>query len=59
MAFFKVKITETYCRTVEIEADDSEKAYDSVDEMIKDGEVDLPCNGGDYEYERKIEVSEL
>ena len=58
MAKFKVKITEIYHRTVDIEADSPEQAYDTVDEMVGEGEIDLPCDGGDYDYERELEVNE-
>ena len=32
--------------------------YDKVDTMINDGEIDLPCDGGNYGYKRELEVKE-
>ena len=55
---YKVDITETYKRTVFVEATDSDEAYEKVDEMINDGEVDLPCDGDGYNYERYLHVME-
>ena len=59
MKTFKVNITETYARTIEVEAEDQYDAYDKIDVLINDGEIDLPCDGGHYDYERKLEVNEL
>lgn len=59
MKTFKVDITETYNRVIEIQAEDEYDAYDKVDEMINDGEIDLPCDGGKYDYKRELEVNEL
>lgn len=53
---YKVDITETYKRTVEIEADSSEEAYDRADEMVNEGIIDLPCDGDGYTYERFLTV---
>lgn len=47
---YRVDITETYKRTVEIEADNLEEVYDHVNDMVDNGEIDLPCDGGDYDY---------
>lgn len=54
---YKVDVIETYKRTVEIEADSSEEAYDKVDEMVNNGEIDLPCDGVGYGYERFLTVN--
>lgn len=59
MKTFKVDITETYNRVIEVQAEDEYDAYDKVDEMINDGEIDLPCDGGKYDYKRELEVNEL
>lgn len=59
MTTFKVNITETYARTIEVEAKDQYDAYDKIDVLINDGEIDLPCDGGYYDYERKLEVKEI
>ena len=44
MAKYKVKFTEIYHRTIDIEADSPEQAYDIVDEMVSEGDIDLPYN---------------
>ena len=59
MKTFKVNITETYARTIEVEAEDQYDAYDKIDVLINDGEIDLPCDGVHYDYERKLEVKEI
>lgn len=59
MKTFKVNITETYARTIEVEAEDQYDAYDKIDVLINDGEIDLHCDGGHYDYERKLEVKEI
>lgn len=59
MKTFKVDITETYNRVIEVQAEDEYDAYDKVDTMINDGEIDLPCDGGNYDYKRELEVKEL
>lgn len=47
MKKFKVEIVEEYRRTVEIEAEDEDEAYEMVDEKVAEGEIDLPCDGDD------------
>lgn len=59
MKTFKVNITETYARTIEVEAEDQYDAYNKIDVLINDGEIDLPCDGEYYDYERKLEVKEI
>lgn len=54
---YKVQITETYKRTIEIEADSSDEAYEKVDEMVSEGVIDLPCDGDNYDYERYLTVN--
>lgn len=54
---YKVDITETYKRTIEVEAEDSDEAYEKVDEMVNEGIIDLPCDGDDYDYERYLMVN--
>lgn len=58
MKTFKVKITEAYTREIEVRAENGYDAYDKVDTMINDGEIDLPCDGGNYGYKRELEVKE-
>ena len=53
---YNVEITETYQRTVEIEAENEDDAYEKVDEMINNGEIDLPCDGEEYDYSRELFV---
>lgn len=59
MGMFEVNITETYTRTIKVEAEDQYDAYDKVDVLINGGEINLPCDGGNYEYERKLGVKEM
>ena len=53
---YEVDITETYKRTVEILATSEDNAYELVDELVNDGKIDLPCDGGDYDYSRDLFV---
>lgn len=48
-----------YYEVIEIQAEDEDDAYEKVDTMINDGEIDLPCDGGKYDYKRELEVNEL
>lgn len=59
MLKFKVDITETYKRTMELEAADEDAAYDQIEEQIMKGEIDLPRDGKDYNYNRELLVSEV
>lgn len=59
MALFKVDITETYKRTITVEAADCDKAYEIVDNKITEGEINLPCDGGDYSYERYLYTGKM
>ena len=56
---FKVEIVETYRRYVEVEAQDEDAAYQEIDDKIAEGEIDLPCDGEDYKYDRELFVSEV
>lgn len=56
MKTYKVKITEVYTREIEVQAENRYDAYDKVDTMINEGEIVLPCNGGNYDYKRELEV---
>lgn len=58
MKKFKVDITETYKRTIEIEAESEDEAYEMVDEKIMEGKIDIPCDGGGYNYSRDLFVNE-
>lgn len=57
MKKYKVQIEERYKRTIEIEADSSDEAYEKADEMVSEGVIDLPCDGDDYDYERFLTVN--
>ena len=57
MKKFKVEIVEEYRRTVEVEAEDDDEAYEMVDRKVADGEIDLPCDGGKYDYSRELFVN--
>lgn len=58
MKKFKVDITETYKRTIEIEAESEDEAYEMVEEKIMEGEIDVPCDGDGYNYSRDLFVNE-
>lgn len=58
MKKFKVEIVEEYRRTVEIEAEDDDEAYEMVNRKVAEGEIDLPCDGGKYDYSRELFVNE-
>ena len=57
MSKFKVEIVETYRRYIEVEAEDDDAAYQDIDNKIKEGVIDLPCDGEDYKYDRELFVS--
>lgn len=57
MKKYKVEIVEEYRRTVEIEAEDEDEAYEMVDKKVAEGEIDLPCDGGRYSYSRELFVN--
>ena len=56
---FKVEILETYRRYIEVEADDEDAAYQEIDDKIAEGEIDLPCDGENYKYDRELFVTEV
>lgn len=56
---FNAEIMETYRRYVEVEAQDEDAAYQEIDDKINEGEIDLPCGGEDYQYDRELFVSEV
>lgn len=51
---FKVTITECYTREIEVLAKNQDTAYDSVNEMISEGYIDLPLDDGGYIYDREL-----
>lgn len=56
---FKVEIVEIYRRYVEVEAQGEDAAYQEIDDKIEECEIDLPCDGEDYKYDRELFVSEV
>lgn len=52
---FRIKITETYTRTVTVKANDYYSADEKVNADINSGEIDLPCDGGEYQYSLMLE----
>ncbi len=59
MKKYKVLIVETYKRKIEVSSNNEEEAYECVEEMVNNGDIDLPCDGGKYDYERELFVSEV
>ena len=59
MPKFRVEIVETYRRYVEVEAQNEDAAYKEIDDKIAEGEINLPCDGEDYKYDRELFVSEV
>lgn len=59
MPKFRVEIVETYRRYVKVNAQDEDTAYYEIDNKINEGEIDLPCDGEDYKYDRELFVSEV
>lgn len=59
MSKFKVEIVETYRRYVEVETENEDVAYQEIDDKIEEGEINLPCDGEDYKYDRELFVSEV
>lgn len=53
---YEVDIAETYKRTVEVLAVSEDNAYELVDDLVNEGKIDLPCDGGDYDYSRDLFV---
>lgn len=51
---YKITVVETYRRVEEIMAVSREQAEEIIDEMVNDGQIDLPCDGGDYDYSREL-----
>lgn len=59
MKTYKVLIVETYKREIEVSSDNEEEAYEYVEKSVNSGEIDLPCDGGKYDYERELFVNEV
>lgn len=56
---YEVEIVETYRRKIKVRSTDQYKAYDVVEEMVNNGDIDLPCDGGKYDYSRELYVEEV
>lgn len=56
---YRVEIVETCRRFIEVEAVNEDAAYQEIDDKINEGEIDLPCDGEDYKYNRELFVSEV
>lgn len=50
---YKIQVTETLRRTVEVEADNEEEAMETVEEMCNDGDIELDAE--DFES-RDVEL---
>ncbi len=59
MKKYKVLIVETYKREIEVSSDNEEEAYEYVEKSVNSGEIDLPCDGCKYDYERELFVNEV
>ena len=42
-----------------MEAESKDAACQEIDDKINAGEIDLPCDGEDYKYDRELFVSEV
>lgn len=59
MKKYIIDITETYKRSVEIEAETEGTAKDIVAEKINAGDIDIPRDGCGYDYEYELFASEV
>lgn len=53
---FRIKVVETYSRVVEVNAENEKDALCMVEQMVSLGDIDIPCDGGKYDYERELFV---
>lgn len=56
---FEIEIVETYRRKIKVHSTDQYKAYNMVEEMVNNGDIDLPCDGGNFDYNRELYVKEV
>ena len=54
-----IDVIETYKRSVVIKAETEDEARDIVEKKINTGDLDIPCDGGCYDYEYELFSSEL
>ena len=59
MKKYIIDVAETYKRSVEIEAETEDSARDIITKKINTGDLDIPCDGGDYDYECELFASEV
>lgn len=59
MTKFQVEIVETYRRTIEVEAENVDAVHDYINDQVTQGIIDLPCDGGDYKYNRELFAIEI
>ena len=59
MKKYIIDITETYKRSVEIKAETEYEAREIVAEKINTGDIDIPCDGGGYDYGCELFASEV
>ena len=52
-----VDVTEKYTRSVTVYATSLKEASNIVQDKINDGHIDIPCDGGLYEYELNLKAS--
>lgn len=56
MKKYVVKVVEKFTRYIEVWAESEDAALDTITNKMTGGEIDLPCDGGDYKYDNDIEV---
>lgn len=56
---YKVRIVETYTRDEIVEAESQEEAREKVNDMVNCGEIDIPCDGGKYDYNLDLYTKEM
>lgn len=59
MKKYIIDVVKTYKRSVEIKAETEDEARDIVAEKISTGDIDIPCDGGGYDYEYELFSSEV
>lgn len=53
---FITRVTEKYTRYIEIEAVDKDEALELMQNKLANGEIDIACDGGSYDYDDKVVV---
>lgn len=52
-----VDVTEKYTRSVTVYAASLREASNIVQDRVNDGDIDIPCDGGLYDYELILKAS--